>query len=241
MSMIISPYQFAVAGAPAGWAGSKAFSHQSTTTQVVSLTDVLDVGGLPLTLQQNDLVIITYAYAGPNVSAASMTPAGYTAAHVDLWADDSNDTNLLVSYKFMGSTPDTTVSIPAHANSFCVAGLITVLRGINTITPLDVAATVATGANSGLPNPPAITPVTPGALITCHGSSMGNGAANFVAPAGLSNFRTTFRTTAGLGNLSVGSGFATWASGAFDVANFTGGFNAGTSSWCAATIAWRPA
>lgn len=244
MTMILNPYRFSPGGGggpSTGWIGWKGFSHESASPQTVSLTDLVDADDNPISLEENDIVVVTFANAVTDSTQAAMTPTGYTAAHADLFANDSNDTSFLVSYKVMGSTPDTDVEIPATASAWCVVSHIMVLRGIDTSNPLDVAATTATGGNSGLPNPPSITPVTTGAVITCHGASMGNSASAFTAPAQLENFRSPFRTTSGKGNVMVGVGSADWGGGAFDADAFSGGYTAGTSSWCASTIAWRPA
>ena len=88
--------------------GSKTFGHNSTSDQSVSLTDLLDESGNAATLAEGDIVVINYVSSTNNVNRtnAEMTPTGYTEfTSTDLYQDDTHDTNQLVSYKFMGSSP----------------------------------------------------------------------------------------------------------------------------------------
>lgn len=141
------------------------------TIKLVSHTFIRDVRGftgttqvkLPTNLQQNDLVVVicsTSASVADDVAAS-----GYTQI-CSISASDTNDSFLYSGYKFMGATPDATVSIGPFALS-ANAGSVQVLcfRGVNTTTPLDVTTTTATVTNTAIIDAPSITPVTSGALV----------------------------------------------------------------------------
>ncbi len=226
--------------------GSKTFTHAATSAQSVSLTDLKDTANADVAPAIGDYVVVTYILStnATNRTAAEMTPTGYTAAHTDLFADDSNDCNMLVCYKKL-TAADTTVSIPASsATTAGCAVEIRALRGVDATTPLDVTPTTATAINTGVANAPAITPASPGALITVHGGAAVAAGVVFTNPSGLSATTNHFRSatiTTTTTDANVGVGMKTdWASGAFDPAVFGGSTSTNTGSWAAVTIAWRP-
>lgn len=228
--------------------GSKTFTHAAITAQSVSLTDLKDESNNNATLLHGDYVIINYAISTANVdrSNAEMTPSGYTeVVSTNLYANDSNDANQLVSYKKMGTTPDTTVDIPAsNATTAGVAVTIYAFRGVDQTTPLDVTPTTATGTNTGVANCPSITPSTAGAWIVGHGAAGVAAGAVFTNPAGMSTTTNHFRSatiTSTTTDANVGTCLKTdWSSGAYDIAAFGGSTTTNTGSWCATTIVLRP-
>src|SRR5580765_7534795 len=85
-----------------------------------------------------DLVIVV---TGNQVEAKGGAPStsGYTA--IANLLHSTGDLRLHASYKFMGATPDTLVSVPTASSNDCALTTVAlVFRGVNTITPLDVAA-----------------------------------------------------------------------------------------------------
>jgi hypothetical protein len=185
--------------------GSKTFGHNSTSDQSVSLTDLLDESGNAATLLEGDIVVINYVSSTNNVnrSNAEMTPTGYTEfTSTDLYQDDNHDANQLVSYKFMGATPDTTVTIPASdATTNGVAVTIHAFRGVDTTTPSDVTPTTAGGINTGVADAAAIEPVTAGAWILACGAAatLPAGGAPFTNPSGMSTTTNHFQSLNGDG------------------------------------------
>lgn len=220
-----------VGGKTHAWAGS-------TSNTTISLTDL--TGGLASAPAENDIVIIAYAIcsagANPDVTVAT---SGYTEL-CDLNADDSRDANLGVYYKVMGGSPDTSVDVgPTPASDLAGAVAIHVWRGIDTVTPIDVTTTTATGINFGRPNPPSITPSTSGAIILAAGSM-----ARSILPDAFTSALDHFLTAVGdggNGKTVVGLGSHDWAGGAYDPVEWGGGSDASTASWTAATLALRPA
>lgn len=197
---------------------------------------------LPTGLLEGDLVIVaTGFYQKGNFNPGVVSPAGYTEI-VDLWADDSGDTNLSVSYKFMGAIPDTTVTVSGSANaSYGAASAICVLRGVDQSSPLDVSSTTATGANSADANPAAITPVTNGALILAI-AGWANGPLNSdLVPSG---FTHLVGASPGISaNFAVKIASKGWidGDGTIDPGTGFGGGADDTASWAAVTMALRPA
>jgi hypothetical protein len=124
-------------------------------------------------LAQNDLVIVAYGIGdADNVDEnMAMVTAGYTEV-ADLFSDDVNDTNLGVFYKFMGASPDTSAVVDGLGGiDAAVVAIAMVFRGVNTGTPMDVAATTSTVIDTMHPNPPSIDWSTAGTWIVIAGAS----------------------------------------------------------------------
>lgn len=220
-----------VGGQVAGRAGVA-----STASITFNLT-----GGSNTTPQAGDLVVIT-AVVGSQARNPAQAISGYTALGQLNPTATTYDTSMNVSWKFMGSTPDTTFTLPSTGNiADAQRYTIQVFRGVDPTTPLDVTPVSATGTATGRPNPGSITPVTAGAwVVICGGGAAATGVA-YVAPA---NFTTNFLTgfTADTNDAMVGSGYwSGWTSGAVDPAAYTGGTANAVDSWAAYTIALRPA
>lgn len=240
MSMIINPYRFAAAsGGPPTYVGGNANGFIDGGGGSLSLTSL--TGGIGSAAQIGDIVILAVGYGVQSLRDGGI-PGSYTSV-ANLSSDDSFDCRLKVGYKILTSA-DTSVSITGTGNVTDASGAaVHVWRNINATTPMDVTATTATGINAAQPDPPAITPVTAGAIIIVVGAAGGGTLALFSGPA----------MTGGLSYLEEGWGADTtdghvamyaktnWSSGAFNPAAFSGGGGAGTSSWCACTLALRPA
>lgn len=183
----------------------------ATGTRAISLAG--------LGVQPNDMVIVAYERGGI-VDKTATTISGYTTI-ASLFADNATeDSNLIVAYKFMGPTPDTDVVIPRTGfitDSEAVA--IQVWRGIDTNNPLDVAAVTNTQLTSGIPNPPAITPVTEGAIIVVAAGTAHSGGADTFGATYLNNFLTVGGNDDN--DTTVGMGWLTWPGGAYDPAAWT--------------------
>lgn len=214
----------------------------TTSTTVISLNGTL-TGGLATSPAEGDLVVVSYAIHGGDLNMSIVT-TGYVEV-ADLWASDSLDTNLGVFYKAMGATPDTDVEVMATTSAGAPgAVIIQVWRGVDATTPIDVTTTTATGVNTGAPNPPAITPVTAGAVVVVcgAGTSLNGGVTLSQSGTELSNFIAVYGDNADASNndITAAMGSFAWTSGAFDPVALVG--NAATSlSWAAATLALRPA
>ena len=222
--------------------GVIASAPNTSTDQTVSLTSL--TGGLASSPSENDIVIIYYGVAtnGSNENLAFVT-SGYTEV-ADLFQNDSYAGNLLVGYKVMGATPDTSVTCntPTSTSSWGPVMAVQVWRNVDTTTPMDVTPTTNGQANTLLIDPPAITPVTSSAVIISGGCGGHNHqSADTYSSSDLSNFLTlsgtqTYKPCVGMGSYSE------WTSGSFDPAAFTFSDSTSSSYSCVScTLALRPA
>lgn len=207
-----------------------------TTTATISLTDL--TGGIASSPSANDVVVVAFGCA--STTNIDLNISDYTEL-VDLYADDTEDSNLGLYYKVMGATPDTQLtrsSTGSVDNAGAVA--IQVWRNIDTTNPIDVTTTTATGTNGVLANPPAITPVTQNAVIIAVGFGAHVAGNNFTySSSNLSNFLTAGQDDVNDSTIGMGSRIST--GGAFDPAAFTfSGSSSNAYSWTAASMALRP-
>jgi hypothetical protein len=224
---------------PIQYVGGHAEGFVGTTSNVTIFIDDL-LGGLASAPAAGDLVIV-YFGTGSTVDR-NLVVSGYTEV-VELYSSDTHNTNLAVAYKFMGGTPDSSFVLTGGTLSADDGGAVAVQvwRGVDSTTPLDVTRTTATGSNSVLCNPPAITPTTSGAIIVSGGAGASNAAAiGLFSSSDLTDFISeTGRDTK---DVTIGLGYKVWTSGSFDPAAFTFSTSDSTNnSWAAVTLALRPA
>jgi len=222
-----------VGGYSEGFAGS-------ASTRSISLTGL--TGGVDTAPSHGDIVVVCYCVGGGANDGIDVTisTAGYTEV-ADLQQNETFTTNLGVFWKFMGSTPDTTVVVGATGNTSRAGAVsIHVWRGIDPNFPLDVVSTTAGGGNTPVANPPSITPITAEAVVLCcAGAAHGQGTATF------SHGSLTEVTSAGGSDTDdatsvIGCNEA-WSSGAYDAAAYTfSGAIVDNASWIAVTMALRP-
>jgi hypothetical protein len=213
------------------------------TTNTGNITFNL-TGGLNTTPQADDLVVIAYGVGtGTTRNPTLNITTGYTAAFTQVFQSDATTTSTKfgVWYKRMGATPDTQFTRTGTGNTNDDGVIIVqVWRNVDATTPLDVTPVTSQSADTAIPNPPAITPVTTNSIILVAAASGHTDGTDTYTATYLSNFRTvgnngTFDSTAGMGSVA-------WTSGAYDPAAWTfSGTNSTNFSYVAATIALRPA
>ncbi len=186
-------------------------------------------------MAEGDIVVLAMANGNNSDINLVINTTGYTEL-VELYANDSYDINLAVSYKIMGATPDTDVEL-THSGSWTTA-VVHVYRGVDTDNPFDVALTSATGINSGIPNPPAITPVSDDTMIVIVGA--GAYYTSLTAPSGYSNTvqASSLSYSAGMSLLGIASKFLLTAA-TEDPATWGGSSSSPSCSWAAATLSLR--
>ena len=206
----------------------------STSTITFNLT-----GGANTTPLANDLVIVAVSIGANSNINPSLAVTGYTSV-AELYAPDTQSTDLFVGYKFMGSTPDTNFTRPATGNTaHAGAYAVHVWRNVDLTTPLDVTRTVVQGLNTAIPDPPAITPTTTNTQIIVIGASAHRAGTPTFTASYLSSFRTigsddTVDTTLGIGNVA-------WTSGTYNPAAWTFGSTDSTNySYLSVSMALRP-
>jgi hypothetical protein len=227
-----------VGGNTAGKAGGT--SGTSTIALDAGLT-----GGIASAVAAGDLVIAVFATGSTANRTLSITDGSteYTLIDAEQYGADIFDTNLRVAYKFMGGTPDTATTFGPTGNAADSGAMaVYVFRGVDSSTPLDVAAVPATGTGTSRVVPPDITPSTAGAFVVVAGSAGHNGGVDTFTSSDLTDFRTqggtndTNDVTLGIGHqadwASGPTNYATWGHTQADSADF---------SWAAITLALRPA
>jgi len=222
--------------------GIIASAPNTSTDQTVSLTSL--TGGVGSSAEIGDLVVVYYGIAtNESNENLSFVTSGYTEV-ADLYQKDNYSGELLVGYKVMGATPDASVTCntPTSTTSWGPVMAVQVWRNVDTTTPMDVTPTTALQGNTLLINPPAITPVTAGAIIISGGCGGHNHqSADTYSSSDLSNFLTLSGTQAYKPCVGMGS-YSDWESGAFDPAAFTFSDSTGSSYSCTScTLALRPA
>jgi hypothetical protein len=208
--------------------------------------DGLDVTLTLTGLAENDIVIVAYSENDATDRTMSIVDSGWTTVS-DLYQSDVYSCNLGVFYKVMGATPDTEVTVNGHGNSEVpVVACALAMRGVDTTTPLDVAVTTATAGNAVHPNPPSIDYADAGCAVVAVGASANNSGSSQTCsfPTGYTtnNVGVVRRDTSITKDSGVWMGLNTAPSDPEDPGEFTlsnGGDTA--DSWCATTIALRPA
>ena len=220
-----SPLEY-VGGRTVGFAGD----NENT---VISLTGITG-------MQPGDLVVVAFATAGTAQFSAIGNGVYTTVAR--LYANDTEDTNLWVAYKFMPDPVDTSITLVNGTDNVSDAGTVAihVWRNVDTSTPMDVTATTATRTNSGIPLPPAITPTTSGAVILAAYAVAHNGGTDtYTNSNGLDNFFTVGANDTN--DSTIGLGSYNWTSGSYTPPTPTwSNSNSTAYSSAAVTLALRP-
>ena len=219
------------------YVGSQIAAYQGTTSTSTITFNL--TGGVNTTPLANDLVLVAVSVGANSNINPTLAVTGYTSV-AELYAPDSQSTDLFVGYKFMGATPDTNFTRPATGNTFHAGTYaVHVWRNADLTTPLDVTRTVVQNLNTAIPNPPAITPTTTNTQIIVIGASAHRAGTPTFTASYLSNFRTigsddTVDTSIGVGNVA-------WTSGSYDPAAWTfSGTDSVNYSALAVSMAIRP-
>jgi hypothetical protein len=213
----------------------------TTDTHVVGFGSLS--GGVGSAAEEGDLVIIFVAYGTNGIDLDMVCLTSGFVKITDIYQFDSYSANLGIFYKIMTATPDESAEV-GGVTSLSTQGVtygVSVWRNVDQGTPFDVATTTATNDNQYRADPPAITPVTPGSVVVCVGCNAVSDTlvnSKFTAPQ-LEGFLTARGDDTIDSN--IGFGYYRWASGEFNPNAFSTVATAATGSWCAASIAIRPA
>lgn len=209
-----------------------------------------DVSLTLTSLQQDDIVIVSYNEAATSDLALSMVTSGYTAVPNDLslndlYSDDTFDTNLGVFYKFMGATPDTSAVVNGSANANdAVRAAYMAFRGVDLTTPFDVTSIAATGIDTMHPNPASIDYATAGCwvVIACaSATNLGAQTSPYTFPSGYTT-NAISGTSNDTNDATCGMGYNSAPSDPEDPGALTqAGTDSASFSWAALTMALRPA
>lgn len=189
-----------------------------------------------------DYVVIGVATGSvTSTQAASWTMSGTIAGSIprltNLYSNDTRDTNMAVFAFF----------VPAGGldSTFDMSGVVTdileivgaIYRGVHATTPQDAALTTATGINTDRPAPPSITTVTANAKVVAFYGGAQGAATAYTAPGNMTNWNGG----RSLPSIAYIADADKTTPGAFTPAAATGGENSASDSWCAVTMALRPA
>jgi len=210
-------------------------------------------GGIANSPSTGDLVVVGWAvgsrgFSDPPIDYVCRNNNAeiFTIPHTTrLYGNDTNDTSLVLGYRFVTSSHDRIVVISDYGTTGVSHSIqVEVWRGVDTTTPMDVAAVTATGTNTGIPDPGSITPSTLNSEILCFaaGASTDSDPPSGLIASGFTEYTAQQRQGSN-SQASIASVFGhyDWVSGAFDPAVFTGGSSSTSNSWAAVLIALRPA
>lgn len=217
-----------------GWAAEA--SPTADVEITVSLTSL--TGGIDTAARAGDVVVFVHAArtsADPDVNMGAVT-SGYTEL-ADIYANDFYEMNLSASWKRMNSTPDTSVvSTSPYGRS---AGIVYVLRNVNSITPIDVTTTTSVTINTGIAVPPAITPVTYNSLVISAVANMSGSTNELTEPTNYTNVAKV--VTSGLSPYAhIGVSSILWSGGTVTPPSWTGISDNADYASAAITMAFRP-
>jgi hypothetical protein len=200
---------------------------------------------LPGTIAQDDLVIAVVSHNDTALdSTMAMSTAGYTKV-ADLYANDANDANVGVFYKYMGATPDTTAVAQGVGNTSNETNIaVLVFRGVKTVAnggPFAATATTATGINGANPDPPSISFTDSGVwTVIAAGNAFPSGTTTFTLPTGYTTNaqQDSAAETAGSGGAVIG--YSSSPTSPENPAAITSSAGDTTCSWAAVTMALLP-
>lgn len=199
-------------------------------------------GGVDSRPRSGDIIVVVTGFSGSGNFNPGVVTSGYTEL-CDIAGDDTYDANLSVSYKISNGT-ETSLTVYSHddtVDDYGGVAVVQVWRGVHQTTPIDVTTVTATGANTGRPNVPSITPVTAGAVILGCGLGTSSGAAINLTATGLDPVSAHNKDAIVSGCSGIIAAYTTWTSGAYDMAQFGGGSTSTSASWAAAAVVLRPA
>lgn len=208
-------------------------------TITVDLTAL--AGGSDSAPQEGDLVVVVWGHADTSDRTLSVSTSGYTKRQ-DLYQTETWDPNLATAWKFMGSTPDSSVVVNRTSNAaYGGCAVVQVWRGVDPNVPFDVADVTAQGTNSQLSNPASITPQRENAVVlACGIGTQATTGAAFTIPSGMTN-GVSVKGDGTTADAAVFLASYDWTSGAYDPAAVTGGTGGTSAGWIAVTMALRGA
>jgi len=200
----------------------------STSTPSVSLTSY--------DIEAGDIILTSITSRSTSDFSYTCTSPGYIEL-AELYANDTHDSNMAVYYKVADGT-ETTLAF--SSSTFLHRISIVVVRGADTLSPIDVSITTATGINGTAETQPDVTTVTDEAgiiLFCCASGSGANPLTTLTQPTDTDNF-----AQAG-GNTHRGA-VATYIAGdagSQATPDFGGGTTGDTTqTWICSTVAIRP-
>lgn len=156
----------------------------------------------------------------------------------ELYAADTRDTNYAAYYKVQWATVDTSVTCTSNNSADSFIGIARVYRNVNNNAPIDATTTTATWVNGNVPDAPSITTVRDWAMVIA--SWVFTQVTWTPTIAYPSWYADGVSDSSGAGYLAVCDKLVTtaWAEDPWTITWWD--WDA-SCSWCASTIALRPA
>lgn len=219
--------------------GAKALSRRTNIALPFDFTGLTD--GTDSSPQIGDFCVVIASIGSASAPYPTLTSIPDGLSQIAQWMGNDNTDCLSTMYAgfFEAGSAATTWDLTGASSSHQF-DVLYVFRGCD---GFDVTPQTAQGTNSLIPDPPSITPVTPGSWIMIYGAGSTNTAGSYKNPSGYSFIKAlnASGTTYGVNGLA---GVKTdWVSGALDPPAFTlaTGVDNTSRAWCAASIALKPA
>lgn len=195
---------------------------------------------IPNGTEAGDFILVVHSARSTSDLNMSLSDLSYTTV-ADLYANDTYDANLGVHWKISNGT-ETTLDLPGGTGFIAAACAVQVWRGVDTTSPLDVTPSTATGIDTWKAVNPGITTVTPGSLVVVTASMITLQFSNALfPPAGYDNELVASPVSGfSVARAAVASKYSPSA-GALLAGAWSSPNDGAQYSWCACTLALRPA
>lgn len=189
-------------------------------------------GGIAAAAIEGDFVLVFGGHTSGGGGDASISTSGYT----EIW-DSGSQPDVVLAWKFMGSTPDTTVVGTGDGNvADGAAYAALVFRGVDPTTPIDTTTTTATGSSTNPDNPSITATTTESVIAVFAGSVVTDGS--ITQPTGYTG-QVNANVNETVGDFTVGAAYkAAFNNG--EVENPASWTTWSTGAWAAATVCLRP-
>jgi len=186
---------------------------------------------VPSGLQENDVVFVMLF---SDWNTTPQAPTGFEVGQTGRGGSSAVDFGWF--YKVMGATPITEVELTyTYAQYTC--GICFAVRGVDPSNVLDVSIPTKTTGSSGMPNAPAITPETNGAMILAMGFLDDDIVSSPSAPSGFTMIKSHYESN-GSNYSTAMVAYKLWENtGEVDPGAFGG---SGSDDWVGCTCALRP-
>lgn len=186
---------------------------------------------------------ILVVHAARSTSDLDMTLAdGSYAKIADLYSNDTFDANLGVHWKISDGT-EVSLALPGGAGFVVATCSVQVWRGADQSTPLDVVSVTSTGTNTGLAVNSSISTVSDGCVVLAAAAVMtGSSDTVITQPDGfLDATIAAYPAGASVPTRAAVASKPAPSAGLSAGGQWTHAFSSGLYSWCACTLALRPA
>lgn len=164
----------------AGGGGGGSIQLEGTPTLYENASSTDAVVPYPSGIVSGELLLIHVTNSGASVPS---TPAGWTLAKSQANANGTA-CSIMTAYKVATGSESGSVTVATNVAAGRVTGMMERFSGVDTTTPMDVAASSANGATGASWSVPSITTVTNGAMLVAHTALNASSSADITHTAG---------------------------------------------------------